>query len=132
MCPKSPVPLSILSKVSGSSFAAGTDFSQLVMVPLQNTHSANSIIQQDRMLWISGSLTDSNFGNASSALFDGEQIIPYIASSSASGDPGIVSSLFHSFSSFSFTQRRKWFPLVNGPSWLNELYQTSLQLVLSS
>ncbi|GJE94888.1 Polarized growth protein rax2 [Phanerochaete sordida] len=89
----------------GSSFDKDTDFSQLVMVPLQNTHSANGIVEPDRMLWISGSLSDPSFGNASSALFDGQQIIPYIMSTSSSGDPGIVASLFHSFASFSFTQR---------------------------
>ena len=90
----------------GSNFEAGTDFTQLVMVPLQDTHSANSIVESDRMLWISGSLSDSQFGNASAALFDGEQIIPYIVSTSESGDPGTVASLFHSFATFSFTQRR--------------------------
>lgn len=89
----------------GSSFDKTTDFSQLVMVPLQNTHPANGIVEPDRMLWISGSLSDPSFGNASSALFDGQQIIPYMATSSSSGNPGVVASLFHSFTSFSFTQR---------------------------
>ena len=75
------------------------------MVPLQNTHTANGIIESDRMLWISGSLSDSAFGNASAALFDGQQIIPYIVSSSSSGTPGTISALIHSFASFSFNQR---------------------------
>ncbi|EKM54352.1 uncharacterized protein PHACADRAFT_123333 [Phanerochaete carnosa HHB-10118-sp] len=90
---------------AGSSFDKTTDFSQLVMVPLQDTHPANGIVEPDRMLWISGSLSDPSFGNASSALFDGQQIIPYIVSTSSSGTPGIVASLFYSFSTFSFTQR---------------------------
>jgi len=79
---------------------------QLTMVPLQDTHSANSIIQSDRMLMISGSLADSSFGNASSALFDGQTFFPYIVSTSSTGSTGTVSSLFRSFSNFSFTQRR--------------------------
>ena len=91
----------------GSGLGSATDVAQLTMVPLQNTHSANSIIEQDRMLWISGSLSDSNFGNASSALFDGQQIIPYIVSSASSGSPGTIASLIHSFATFSFTQHRE-------------------------
>ncbi|KAF8972970.1 cortical protein marker for cell polarity-domain-containing protein [Flammula alnicola] len=44
----------------GSSFAAGTTVAQLTMVPLQSSHSANSIIQSDRVLMISGSLATSS------------------------------------------------------------------------
>ncbi len=80
--------------------------SQLSMVPLQNTHAGNSIIQADRVLMVSGSLSDSNFGTASSALFDGQTLIPYIVSESLSGSPGMVASLFRSFATFSFNQRR--------------------------
>ncbi|KDR75421.1 hypothetical protein GALMADRAFT_249474 [Galerina marginata CBS 339.88] len=89
----------------GSSFQEGTTVAQLTMVPLQNTHTANGIIQSDRMLMISGSLSTSS-GNASSALYDGHSMIPFVVSTSASGSAGSVSSLFHSFSSFSFNQRR--------------------------
>jgi hypothetical protein len=81
--------------------------SQLAMVPLQNTHEANSIIESDRMLMISG-LLDSSSGNASTALFDGQNFIPYITSTSASGSPGVVSALFHSLATFSFSQHRKF------------------------
>ena len=77
------------------------------MVPLQNTHAANGIIEPDRVLLVSGALSDSSFGNASSALFDGQNFIPYIVSTSATGTPGIVSALIHSFTSFSFSQHRK-------------------------
>ncbi|KAI0087929.1 cortical protein marker for cell polarity-domain-containing protein [Irpex rosettiformis] len=89
----------------GSSFESATDVSQLTMVPLQNTHSVNGIIEPDRMLWISGSLADSSFGNASSALFDGQQIIPYVVSSTSAGNPGTIASLIFSNSVFTFSQR---------------------------
>jgi hypothetical protein len=79
------------------------------MVPLQNTHSANGIVEPDRMLWISGNLADSSFGNASSALFDGQQIIPYVVSTTSAGDPGTIASLIFSISGFSFSQRREFF-----------------------
>ncbi|KAF9071081.1 cortical protein marker for cell polarity-domain-containing protein [Rhodocollybia butyracea] len=82
-----------------------TIVSQLTMVPLQDTHTGNSIIQSDRMLMISGLLDDSSFGNASTALFDGTSFIPYIVSSTVSGTAGSVSSLFSSLATFSFTQR---------------------------
>jgi hypothetical protein len=77
------------------------------MVPLQDTHPANGVIEPDRMLMVSGLLSDSSFGNASSALFDGRTLVPYIVSTSSAGTPGSISALFHSFSSFSFIQRRK-------------------------
>ncbi|TCD62606.1 hypothetical protein EIP91_006652 [Steccherinum ochraceum] len=88
----------------GSGFGSASDISQLVMVPLQNTHTANSIVESDRMLLLSGSVSDSTFGNASSVLYDGQQFIPYIVSSSPSGSAGAVSSLIHSLAQFSFSQ----------------------------
>ncbi|PCH43711.1 hypothetical protein WOLCODRAFT_153770 [Wolfiporia cocos MD-104 SS10] len=88
----------------GSTLQPASDVSQLTMVPLQNTHTTNSIIQSDRVLMISGSLSDSSFGNASSALFDGESFIPYIVAATSSGSPGYIYGLIYSFSTFSFTQ----------------------------
>ncbi|KAI0048302.1 hypothetical protein FA95DRAFT_1491100 [Auriscalpium vulgare] len=88
-----------------STLQGATNVSQLTMVPLQDTHSANGVIEQDRMLLVSGHLTDSSFGNASSALFDGQNLIPYIVASSSTGAPGTVSALFSSLSSFSFNHR---------------------------
>ncbi|KAJ4498332.1 cortical protein marker for cell polarity-domain-containing protein [Lentinula lateritia] len=88
-----------------STLQKDTIISQLAMVPLQDTHTGNSIIESDRMLMISGILDDSSFGNASTALFDGASFIPYFVSSTVSGTAGSVSSLFHSFSTFSFTQQ---------------------------
>ncbi|KAJ7713949.1 cortical protein marker for cell polarity-domain-containing protein [Mycena maculata] len=87
-----------------STLESNTTVAQLAMVPLQDTHTANSIIQSDRMLMISGSLADSSFGNASTALFDGQSFFPYIVSTSSTGSSGTVSSMFHSFATFSFTQ----------------------------
>ncbi|EIN11377.1 hypothetical protein PUNSTDRAFT_63207 [Punctularia strigosozonata HHB-11173 SS5] len=88
----------------GSTLQSTTNISQLVMVPLSDTHTANSIIEKDRMLLVSGTLSESSFGNASSALFDGQTFHPYITSTSASGDPGAISALIHSFATFSFTK----------------------------
>ncbi|TBU29554.1 cortical protein marker for cell polarity-domain-containing protein [Dichomitus squalens] len=89
----------------GSTLESTTEISQLTMVPLQNTHASNGIIEPDRVLMISGTLSDSSFGNASSALFDGATFIPYVVSTSQSGAPGTVAGLFRSFATFSFTQK---------------------------
>ncbi|KAJ7287703.1 cortical protein marker for cell polarity-domain-containing protein [Mycena rebaudengoi] len=89
----------------GSTLESNTTVAQLTMVPLQDTHAGNGIIEPDRMLMVSGSLADSSFGSASSALFDGQTFFPYIVSTSSTGASGTVSSLFRSFANFSFTQR---------------------------
>ncbi|KAF5326160.1 hypothetical protein D9611_000155 [Ephemerocybe angulata] len=90
-----------------SSLVGDTAISHLAMVPLQEDHAAQGAIQKDRMLLVSGSLVDSKYGNVSSALYDGQTIIPYIVASSSTGSSGSVSSLFRSFATFSF-QRRKF------------------------
>ncbi|KAH7888779.1 cortical protein marker for cell polarity-domain-containing protein [Phlebopus sp. FC_14] len=89
----------------GSSLQGNSNISQLLMVPLQNTHSSNGIVESDRMLMISGSLADPSFGSASSLLFDGQSFTPYIASISAQGSMGYISSVFYSIASFSFSQQ---------------------------
>ncbi|KAF8210076.1 cortical protein marker for cell polarity-domain-containing protein [Mycena galopus ATCC 62051] len=89
-----------------SAFESNTTVAQLTMVPLQDTHDNNPIIQSDRMLMISGLLADSSFGNASTALFDGQTFYPYIVSTSSTGSSGTVSSLFSSLATFSFTQHK--------------------------
>ena len=80
----------------------------MTMVPLQNTHASNGVIEPDRVLMISGTLSDSSFGNASSALFDGATFIPYVVTTSQSGTAGTVAGLFRSFATFSFTQKREY------------------------
>jgi hypothetical protein len=94
----------------GSDFDGTSAVSQLVMVPLQNQHSAQGMIEDDRMLLVSGNLV-SSFGQASSMLFDGENFTPYLVSASASGGAGSVAGLFNSLANFSFVQRRESCPL---------------------
>src|SRR6267154_5736288 len=93
----------------GSSLQGNTNISQLLMVPLLDMHAANSVIESDRMLMVSGALSDSSFGSASSVLFDGTSFIPYMATMTAQGALGTISSLFYSFASFSFTQQSGYF-----------------------
>jgi hypothetical protein len=90
----------------GSALGGTSTVSQLAMVPLQNQHSAQGMIEGDRMLLMSGSLV-SSFGQASSVLFDGKDFIPYVVSESASGSPGSVAGLFNSLANFSFSRHSK-------------------------
>ena len=82
-------------------------FSELRVVPLQDQHTAQGVIQNDRALMISGALRSASLGSVSTALYDGQTFYPYLSTTASDGSPGIVSSLFHSFKSFSFSQRRK-------------------------
>ena len=85
------------------------------MVPLEDTHAVNGVIEPDRILLVSGLLDSSSFGTISCALFDGHSFIPYIVSTAVTGASGAASSLFRSFSSFSFSQRRESFSPVPLP-----------------
>ncbi|KAF9232687.1 hypothetical protein BU15DRAFT_80955 [Melanogaster broomeanus] len=98
----------------GSSLQGNSNISQLLMVPLQNTHSSNSVIESDRMLMISGTLSDSSFGSTSSVLFDSQTFVPYIVSMSGQATMGYVLSLFYLITNFSFSQQRE--QLTNHPS----------------
>src|SRR5882762_11616651 len=89
----------------GPSFGGSSVVSQLAMVPLQNEYQARGVIEGDRMLLMSGNLVDMSFGPTSAVLFDGQDFIPYIISSTSSGDPGSVSGLFNSLANFSFAHR---------------------------
>lgn len=111
---------------AGPGLDGTSNISQLTMVPLQNTHAANGVIEPDRMLLVSGALTDSSFGVASSALFDGSTFIPYIVTSSSSGTTGYVSSLFHSLTSFSFIQHRKLYYKFYPVSTSDMVFKTTL------
>ncbi|KZV61437.1 hypothetical protein PENSPDRAFT_658902 [Peniophora sp. CONT] len=102
---------SYLSFYDGSSWTpvastlGASNISQLSMVPLQDGHGANAILQDDRMLMLSGTLDDTSFGQASMALFDGASLIPYMNTAGAGGAQGSMSGLFHSQSTFSFSLR---------------------------
>jgi hypothetical protein len=98
-----------LTLVAGSNFEKDTVVSQLAMVPLSKDHSANGIIEANRMLMVSGSLAISSFGNASTALFDGQSMIPFMVSAGATGLAGTIAALFHSFTFFSFDRRSQYY-----------------------
>ncbi|QRW08187.1 polarized growth protein rax2 [Ceratobasidium sp. AG-Ba] len=89
-----------------TSLSGSTEVTQLAMVPLSQAHDSNSILENNRALFMSGSLASDSFGTASTALFDGSTLYPFISTSSSGGSPGFVNGLFYSVSSFSFDLRK--------------------------
>jgi hypothetical protein len=104
-----------IDSISGSSLDSTSNVTSLTMVPLVSTHPSNGIIEDNRMLLVSGALSISSSGgkrdgpsSASSALFDGQNFTPYLVSQGSGGGSGSVSGLIHSFSTINFNHRRKW------------------------
>ncbi|CAE6426663.1 unnamed protein product [Rhizoctonia solani] len=89
--------------------SSATEVTQLAMVPLSDNHASNNLLQDNRVLFMSGSLASNSFGSVSTALFDGATVYPYISTVSTSGSTGFVSGLFYSVSNFSF-EAKKFLP----------------------
>lgn len=103
------VTIVVLILVSDTALSSSTEVTQLAMVPLSNTHSSNSVIENNRVLFMSGSLASDSFGTVSSALFDGATVYPFISTSTSTGAAGFVNGLFYSVSNFSFNARSELF-----------------------
>ncbi|EUC64087.1 Bud site selection-like protein, partial [Rhizoctonia solani AG-3 Rhs1AP] len=86
--------------------SSATQVTQLAMVPVSDHHASNNVIEDDRVLFVSGSLASNSFGSVSTALFDGATMYPYISTVSTSGSAGFVSGLFYSISNFSFNAKK--------------------------
>ncbi|KAL9933048.1 hypothetical protein V8E36_008303 [Tilletia maclaganii] len=68
-----------------------TGIQQLTFVPILRAHGGNSILENNRLLVVSGLLQLANFGNVSSAFFDGATWQPFLlGAGSSNGSPGIV------------------------------------------
>ncbi|KDE04470.1 hypothetical protein MVLG_05118 [Microbotryum lychnidis-dioicae p1A1 Lamole] len=73
---------------------------QLVFLPLSQGHSANSIVESNRMLLVSGAMSINNTLIAS-ALYDGAKWYPYLLATASTGGGGSIAQLFYSLTSFS-------------------------------
>ncbi|CAO1625947.1 unnamed protein product [Jaminaea pallidilutea] len=67
-----------------------TGIAQLTFVPIDKPHPANSILETNRLLVVSGALKMRSYGNVSSAFYDGQSWTPFLIAKSSSGGPGIV------------------------------------------
>ena len=85
-----------------STLLPGSLVQQLAFVPMSVEHTSAGSIEKDRMLMVSGDLVLENAGNATSALYDGAAMHPYLVGSSSSGAVGSGYQLFWSSPTFSF------------------------------
>lgn len=84
------------SIASGIEFTDATQFSDLKLVELSNSNSANTdeeYFDDDQALLLSGIFNLTNYGSVNAALFDGSSWIPYIFSSLLSSGLGVINSL---------------------------------------
>lgn len=87
-----------LAKWDGSEFNAlqsaelGPDsgIAQLTFVPITKAHPGNDILENNRLLVVSGALSMTTYGNVSSAFFDGRNWTPFLITTGAGGGPGAV------------------------------------------
>jgi uncharacterized protein YaiE (UPF0345 family) len=87
-----------LVKWDGSRFNAIGDgellppsgISQLTFVPVNQARSGNDVMENNRLLVVSGALSMQSYGNVSCAFFDGSDWIPFLNAIDMSGQSGVV------------------------------------------
>lgn len=82
-------------QTTGDLFGQGTTIRGLEILPLASDHDQVDNLNKDQTLLITGQLNVPDFGNASSALFNGTAVTPFILSSSSDGQPGSMSQMFY-------------------------------------
>lgn len=88
-----------------SSLGADSLVAQLTFVPLSTSRSGSSLIENDRLLMMSGQLS-LNGQNYSAATYDGTTTSAYLASTSSDGSAGSATGLSFSEQNFTFHSRR--------------------------
>ncbi|CAH1757539.1 1204_t:CDS:10 [Entrophospora sp. SA101] len=73
---------------------AGSLINSLRLLPSNVSHYSNQILDKYWLLLISGTLNLQNYGIVNAALFDGENIYPFIIASKENGIPGTINSIF--------------------------------------
>lgn len=76
--------------VSNGQFLSATGISQLTFVPISKAHPSNAILEDNRLLVVSGALTTQDYGNISSVFFDGQSYMPFLLATNLDGSSGIV------------------------------------------
>ena len=97
------------SDINNGTLQAGSGVEQLVFLPTLSDHSANSIVESNRMLLVSGALR-INGSYYASALYDGATWSPYLRAATAAGGAGVVSRLVYSMTNFNLSSRRTFLP----------------------
>lgn len=76
--------------VGTGQFLPATGISQLTFVPILTAHPSNQILEDNRLLVVSGALTTQDYGNISSVFFDGQNYSPFLQATNLDGSSGIV------------------------------------------
>lgn len=79
-----------------------TGIAQLSFVGITKPHPDNNILENNRLLVVSGALNMNTYGNVSTALFDGQSWTPFLVSQSNSGGSGIVRAFTRSVEVLTF------------------------------
>lgn len=77
-----------------SVFEDGTVVTQLSLLELNNVHVSNSVLPQDEILMITGSLILKDFGDVSAVLFDGVNWQPLFLTTDGDGNAGTINGIF--------------------------------------
>lgn len=81
---------------------SGSTVTELVLMQLQNSHTANPVLPSDEVLLVSGNIILRDFGNVSAVFFDGSSWQPAYLTTTRNGTSGSINSFFsQSSSSFS-------------------------------
>lgn len=76
--------------VGTGQFLPATGISQLTFVPISKAHPSNPILEDNRLLVVSGALATQDYGNISSVFFDGQSYSPFLLATNLDGSSGIV------------------------------------------
>ncbi|KAE8253748.1 hypothetical protein A4X13_0g3677 [Tilletia indica] len=84
-----------------------TGIQQLTFVPLLKAHSGNNILENNRLLVVSGVLELASFGNVSSAFYDGSSWQPFLLGAGSDGTHGIVRAVVRATEVLKFANLRR-------------------------
>ncbi|EPQ29243.1 uncharacterized protein PFL1_02998 [Pseudozyma flocculosa PF-1] len=82
--------------VDGGELIGDSGVAQLTFVPINKAHAGNSVLENNRLLVVSGNLETQSYGRLSSLLFDGQGYIPFLRATNLNGSSGIVRSFSRS------------------------------------
>ncbi|KAN0064481.1 hypothetical protein ACQY0O_002107 [Thecaphora frezii] len=76
--------------VDGGELLGDSGIAQLTFVPINRAHPSNPVLENNRLLVISGNLLTQSYGRIASVLFDGQSYVPFLKATNLDGSSGIV------------------------------------------
>ncbi|KAK4240348.1 cortical protein marker for cell polarity-domain-containing protein [Achaetomium macrosporum] len=90
---------------------SGTDIRCLQMFSLTSSHNSSSLVKDDEILLLTGSIVLPDFGSASAVLFDGNSFTPFALTATNDGNAGSIARVFSEKSNY-FAKGGGHMPLV--------------------